>query len=497
MIKYVMVIIMINLELTEKEKQGLTEDEIEIAMARKLEILVLPHLRRNIKFFYAGGDLIGKSKAYNEVQKKEDLEQIMNSNKNMATVCKPICIMVSEILRDNGINAETVSCDTDIFGHTDVLITTKSGKKYIINYLEDMEMIQTGMNTSDFAAEKYYKRRYEKFEGSFTVDGKSLEGIAFISEDRLDKIDSNLGYKKYNMYMNEVIEQIKKEFASFKEFLTEDEILSKQFKLEKEGRTLTKEEIEQIKQKYIDMSDSEVLEKKLDYIFSYLNIRGSITGHTDFVMYYSRLLLKEVLTQDEYNKLTRLDCIAKTNTMPNNSKLQDVLDIENQEEINKKRFCVVKLENTYYVFSTKPNSYIKLDSDEFKVIEKNAIIKQSEKPSDLMLELCDIGHALPLVFHPLGSKIINERANLIDANLDDEQRKIQIKDLISKMKLTDLPITSISIPYPDGTRKLIYIDENYEFVLKDGNKKVVYHYNEENDDFEKEIIAENDSKEER
>ena len=41
---------MINIKLTEKEKQGLTEEEIEIAMARKLEILILPHLRRNIKF---------------------------------------------------------------------------------------------------------------------------------------------------------------------------------------------------------------------------------------------------------------------------------------------------------------------------------------------------------------------------------------------------------------------------------------------------------------
>ena len=207
---------MINIKLTEKEKQGLTEEEIEIAMARKLEILILPHLRRNIKFFYAGGDLKGKAQAYREIQNEEDLENALNSNESLSTVCKPLCIMIAEILKDNGIDAKTVSCDTDMFRHTDVLITTKSGKKYIINYLEDMEMIQTGMSTPDFAGRKYYERRYKKFEGTVTTDGKSLEGIDFISEDTLDKIDGNLGYKRYGMYMDVVIEQIRNELKDYR-----------------------------------------------------------------------------------------------------------------------------------------------------------------------------------------------------------------------------------------------------------------------------------------
>lgn len=88
--------------------------------------------------------------------------------------------MVVEILKENGINAETVSCDTDMFKHVDVLLTTRSGKKYIINYLEDIENIQTGMKTPDFASKAYYERRYKKFENSFTTDNKSLKEISFI-----------------------------------------------------------------------------------------------------------------------------------------------------------------------------------------------------------------------------------------------------------------------------------------------------------------------------
>lgn len=166
---------MIDLKLSKKEMKNLTEEEIEIAKARKLEILILPLLRRNMQFFYAGGNLQGKAKAYRQPIDEQALEQtIQNRNNNIPTVCKPLCEMVAKILNENGIEADTVSCDTDMFKHTDVLITTKNGKKYIINYLEDMENIQSGMRTPDFASKAYYERRYKKFENGLTTDGKSL-----------------------------------------------------------------------------------------------------------------------------------------------------------------------------------------------------------------------------------------------------------------------------------------------------------------------------------
>lgn len=482
---------MINLELTEKEKQGLTEEEIEIAMARKLEILILPHLRRNIKFFYAGGDLKGKAQAYREIQNEEDLENALNSNESLSTVCKPLCIMVAEILKDNGIDAKTVSCDTDMFRHTDVLITTKSGKKYIINYLEDMEMIQTGMSTPDFAGRKYYERRYKKFEGTVTTDGKSLEGIDFISEDTLDKIDGNLGYKRYGMYMDVVIEQIRNELKDYRQVMAENNTLLQQLELKDAGKTLSEEELEAIRrqeqQKYDEMTDDEILEQKLDWIFSYFNDRGDIKGHTDFVMYYSRLLLKAVLSDEEYNKLTRYDCFAYLDKVPDDSEISDILDYDNQEDKNKNRFCMIKLNGTYYAFSTKPNSYKKLSEEEIKEIEKYSIISKSDRPSDLMLFLCDRGNALPLVFHPLGAKILNERAELIDENLSEEQRREAVKKLSDSIKTTDEPVTSILIPYPDGSEKYIYINENDEFVVETSDKKTIYHYREQDDNFEEEI----------
>lgn len=488
---------MIDLKLSKDERKNLSEDEIEIAMARKLEILILPIVRRNLKFFYAGGDLKGKAKAYRENLAKDEIQKVLETrNGNIATVCKPFCETVAEILNDNGITAETVSCDTDMFKHTDVLITTKNGKKYIINYLEDMENIQSKMKTPDFASQKYYERRYKKFENGLTTDGKDLKGISFLTQEELAKIDTNLGYKKYGMYMDDVIQQIKNEFSNFREVMADNTWIAKQAELEKKAEEKSFEEKEKLKKeifdKYKNMTKEEETEAKLDWLFSYFNDRMDIKGHADFVMYYSRLLLKEVLTEEEYRSITRYDCYADTKNIPKDSKIKDILDSDNPDNSVKSRFCMIDLGNKLYAFSTKPNSYIKLDKNELEELEKYANISKTEKPSDLMLYLCDRGNALPLVFHPLGSKLLNERAELIDKDLNDEDRKKAIEDLSNQIQTTDEPVTSILIPYPDGEQKYIYINEDDEFVLLSNGKETIYHYNEENDTFDEEIKEKNE-----
>lgn len=486
---------MIKVELSEKEKEGLNSDEQEIAVARRLEIEMLPVLRRNINFFYAGANIPKKAQAYNEQLQQEKIEKaISEKSKAISVVCKPLCEMVVGILRENGINAETVSCDTDMFKHTDVLLTTKSGKKYIINYLEDMENVQTGMRTPDFASRAYYERRYEKFEGGVTTDGKSLDGISFLEEDRMSKIDENLGYKKFGIYMDEVIEQIREEFENFRAVMMGDEFAQVTFDKEKAGRVLTEEDkkrlYEEISEKYQSMSDDKILEQKLDWIFEYFNERMQITGHTDFVMYYSRLLLARVLSPDEYKKLTRYDCFVKRDKIPEDSKINDIIDYENAEEPNRFRFCVLECGETSYVFSSKPNAYQKLSKAELAELASYAKLSKSEKPSDLLLLLCDKGNALPLVFHPLGIEMLNKRAEMLEPSLSEEERKRAIAILADSIEGTDGSVTSLTIPYPDGEKKYIYINPANEFTIEDRNGTTIYHYDEDRDVFNKEIVKE-------
>ena len=467
---------MVKIELSEEEMKGLTEEEKEIAIARKLEIKILPLIRRNINFFYAGANIPKKAEAYQEEANIENVDENFNNNgQPIDTACRPLCEKISEILNESGLHAETLSCDTDIFRHTDVLITTSSGKQYIINYLEDIENIQTDMKTPDFASEQYYNRRYKKFEGTVTTDGKRLDNIAFIDSEELAKIDDNLGYRQYGMYMDDVIAQIRKEFSNFRTQMSTNEIM--------ERNDITEDEKARIEEKWMKMSDDEVLERKMDWIFEYFNSRGSITGHTDFVMYYSRLLLSKVLTSEEYRKLNRYDCSIREDRIPDDSKLNTILDFEHQED-RKLRFCIAETPTSAYAFSTKEGVYLKLTEEQFNKIRQEAIVTKSEKPSDLVLLLADKGNALPLVFNPMGQKILNERAGMEDQDGTNEK----LQELAKSIKCTDGrfadgKVTSMSIPYPDGSTRFLYIDENNELAEIQNGRKRIYHYDEEQEKF--------------
>lgn len=481
---------MIDLKLSKNEAQGLTEDECVLAKARKLEILILPYIRRNIDFFYAGGNIGKKAEAYNKPIDKNSFEKnIHGKGKPISTVCKPLCEMVAEVLQENGINAETVSCDADIFKHTDVLITTPSGKKYIINYLEEIENIQTGMNTPEFASEGYYKRRYQKFGDGFTTDNKSLKGLAYIDKERLNLIDRNLGYKKLGMYMNDVIEQIKKEFGDFRNIMAENEFLTEK----KRNENMTKQCIQE---KWNNMSNDEILEKKLDWIFEFFNDRMDIKGYTDFVMYYSRLLLPQILTEEEYKQLTRYNCFLYEKDIPEQSRIKSILDFENEESKEKVRFCLIQTEDKYYAFSTKSNIYEKLSEEEVKELANYSKIKKTKKLPALFFQLCDKGTAGPILFHPLGSTMLEERESLIPKELTNEQRTEAIRKIAEAIKTTDGEITSMTIPYPRGEEKYIYIDKNNEFAVHSKLKNIttIYHYDDINDEFTEEKIINNDER---
>lgn len=118
------------------------------------------------------------------------------------------------------------------------------------------------------------------------------------------------------------------------------------------------------------------------------------------------------------------------------------------------------------------------------------VVSKTDKPSDLIIQLCDKGNAVPLLFHPLGAKMLNERASLIDPNLSEEEKREQMKKLVDSIKATDGEVTSITIPYPNGDERYIYINENNEFAVRTKKGTTIYHYDEENDSFTLENIGE-------
>ena len=76
-----------------------------------------------------------------------------------------------------------------------------------------------------------------------------------MNKEELAKIDTNLGYKKYGMYMDDVIQQIKNEFSNFREVMADNTWIAKQAELEKKGEEKSFEEKEKLKN-YTEMKEN-------------------------------------------------------------------------------------------------------------------------------------------------------------------------------------------------------------------------------------------------
>lgn len=497
---------MINLKLSAKEKEGLTDDMKELAMVRKLQLMTAPYLKRNSKFFLEGSNVPQKAKAYNTPLSKEKFEEDLKNGKVTAAICDNLCKLSVKMLQENGLNAQTISCDTDIFRHIDILLTTKSRNQYIINILEDLDLIQAFMKTPNFASRDYYDIRYKKFEnnGGITTNGNRISNIKFIDSSELLQIDKNLGYvdKNGGLYQDDIYESLKHKLSNFKQLLLQGEYLKIDATIDE---MMKNEPLEKVKQRKSDimrvmqenienMSDEEILAKKLEWIFTYCNDRMNIKGHTDFVMYYSKSLLKKILTPEEYKKLTRYDAFTYEEELPKETKLKQVLDYEKQDYDGKLRFSVINCNDKNYIISTKPDSFIVVSNSELNQFKKFCHINKVDPPSQLAINLSFKGHALPLVFHTIGGQLINKKQESLSLdNYSEEEQKRIIEQTAQEIETTDYPITSILIPYGDK-RQYIYLDEYNNFIVEEDGKKIIYDYNTRTDEFTTRIIQDREEK---
>ena len=444
---------MINIKLDEEQKKKIPKKYKELAIVRKLQLIISPYLKRNSKFFLEGDNIPDKSKAYKTPVSQEFFESNLRNEKVTAVVCRNLCELAVNILAENGVTAEVITCDSDIFRHAGLLITSQSGEQYIVNILEDLDLIQSFMKTPNFASQDYYKIRYEKFESNngITTNGNRIKNIAFISSEDLLLIDTVLGYLENNngMYMNDILDNIKEKL----QFIVNG------------------------------MDEQELLSRKLDWIFTNCNDRMNIKGHTDFVMYYSQTLLKGVLTREEYNKLQRYDGFTYSEKIPEDSILNEVLDFTNPDYDGKLRFSVVQCGDNNFIISTKPNSYVKISNEQLEQIKSYCVINISKPPSELAIYLRFKGNALPLIFHSIGKRLIAEKQeSLMLDDLDEDERKEKIEEMAQSIKATDEPITSILIPYESGNI-YIYLDKNNDFTVEQNGKRTVYYYNTKTDEF--------------
>lgn len=397
----------INLEVIEK----LNEDKYELAITRNVLKKLSDIFYRDYTFFLNKENLVDRKDIYN---KKIDIKNI----EEFSIVCKTYCEIIKEILKENyDINSELISPFSDEFRHVDLMITTKDGKKYIIDPLSDLVEMQVGLKTNNFASKIYYDKNYKKI----------YKEISFLTDEELEEIDDKIGYKNGSKYLDDHLEELKKYFHNH---------------IEESGNP--------------KKEDDEVIENKLKYICEHLNNRNKINGIVDLVMYIN-IVISKIFSKEEQNKIQVLNFVAEEKDMVNKD-FGKILDKKNK----KNRGVTIKINNRYFVIGL--NSYFKeYNGNEWEDIVKENKIFVRPKFNVMLLDYLKKNGADRNIVH---NNEFLRLFSIFERNLIKSGKSIQ--DIVAN----NLAIRSGAILTRVDDERVLYKIEDNNLVVEDYSRNI-------------------------
>lgn len=409
-------------------------DMYELALVRYVMKEASKFFYRDYTFFLNKENIKDRDDLYN---KKIDI----SDEKDFSIVCKSYCDVIKELLKQlYGIDSEIISAFDDRFRHVDLMIKTKSGKKYIVDPLTDLVEMQVGLRTNNFTSKKYYESFYAKI----------LEDISFLTDEGLEQIDNRIGYKNDSIYLDEYLDRLRINLDNPEMLLKDNEQIAITLLGSKyDGRQLL---------------DNEKIELKLKYICNYLNNRRYINGFVDLIM-FSKITIKKLFSEEEQKRFN-FQSFFVDETDLNNKELENII----QNTGTRKRGCVINFNGKNYIFSLNQDTLIKNDDEWQDMVEKNKIFIKAEYHVQLLKYLKSNGADRNIVHNNEFLRLFNRFETYLlnrGETLEDIKNNIVIKD--------DAIITKLN------NRFITYSIEDNHLVVRDfgKNKKYSIFYEDE------------------
>lgn len=430
----------------------------ELAIVRYVMKEVARIFYRDYTFFLNKENIKDRDGIYN---KEIDLNDIHDFN----IVCKSYCHVIQKLLIQNyDIDSELISPFDDQFRHVDLLIKTKSGKRYIVDPLTDLIEMQVGLRTNNFASKKYYDSTYTK----------SAEDISFLNNEELEEIDNRIGYKNDGLYLDDFFKLLKTKLDNMEEILQKYEAIS----IKLLGRKYDGEKL----------SNSERIDLKLRFISKYLNNRKYLNGIVDLLM-FSNIVIQNLFTEEERERIHSYSFFVDEGDLKDNNLINM---LTNKGE--RKRGIVISFNGSNYIFSLNPNS-LEFNDDEWKkVIEENNIFVRPKYPVNLLKYLKSNGTDRNIVHNNEFLRLFNQFETCLlekGKTLEDvRDNNIVIQDGIIFTKTEDASISykieNGNLVIKDYKRNLKHtiffqdegrdISYRTETILKDSEKVHLYEF---------------------
>ena len=434
-----------------------SERDIQILTnIRKYLIEISSKVYRDYKFFFQSENKEQRRSIYNHTI------EITGDDETYPIVCKSCCERIKQdLISLYGYDIEVICCDSDEFGHCDILI--HGDKDYIINCLSDLELNQVGMKSKRFASRKYCEERYP--------DLLNNERIAFLSSDEVEKIDEEIGFFN-GMYFDDVIDRLSLEFHDFSKYLKSDDGLREAL-------------LGNVDTLYVDDMDTlELLQAKFKFLCNYFNGRQNIIGHIELIRIY-KMLLKKFFSKDELKLIKWNNCFFdRTDNSLNYS-------IFNTSQA-RVRFISFEIGDMVYLISIVSNEFVYMSSEEWRRFKDNncVIIAPISGSNDSISEyLRNKGIGVNIMKHSVVKQILNDIEDCIFCTKDDDGKKSILDEVYNqgnKVLLTDdfnnrycifLDDYFIKITINDDPYMYYYIGDNLNMSSFD--EKIVYEWKDE------------------
>lgn len=392
-----------------KEIEELPKDRYEIAITRSTLKILSNLFYRDYTFFLNKENLIDRKDIYN---KKVDITNI----EDFSIVCKTYCEIIKNILKENyDIDSELISPFSDEFRHIDLMITTKTGKRYIVDCLADLVEMQVGLKTNKFASKEYYDKTYKE----------TYKNISFLTDEELEDIDNKIGYKNENSYLNNKLDEIKKYFDN-----------------SNNGQAID--------------SEDKIIEDKLKYICEHLNNRSRINGIVDLVMYINTVISK-VFSKEEKRKIQVLNFFVDEKDIINKE-----LDLILDKKDKRNRGVAINTGNKYFIMGLNP-LFKEYNTNEWNdIVNENKIFVRPKFNVILLNYLRENGADRNIIHNNEFLRLFS----IFEKNLIKNGKKIE--EIIER----NLTIKDGKILTKVNRERLLYKIEGYNLVVEDYSRNI-------------------------
>lgn len=295
-------------------------------LLRYAYIEILKGVHKDVEYFYEK----------NAERRQEIYDKDINTDEEInEVICKTLIFSISRFCEDNNIKYEILkrNISNEKKQHYSIIVEGDQGKRFFLDPMIDVFLIQLGMRTVKFG----------------TISKK--DNVDILTQEEIKQMDDELGYTYKGLYMDDIIEMMKRE-------LSDKDELDRLMRAKGYERAYT---------------EMDYISFKLKYILEYFNQIPKFNGFIEKKMFYD-LILRRLFRKEEREYLDR-NTICRRNS---EGKICELKTYIRHKRGNEYEYYILENSDGKPFFYTKSIEAFMKEGNWEPINDGNRVIKEKE-----------------------------------------------------------------------------------------------------------------------